>query len=318
MNIYFTNPLHLLFYEIKNGTRNPISNFLINRTIYSNFSLVDYAEEDKISFISEKKLKKIHKDAVDSGTTDRTFQNYVDSVLLDGQSVGWTTNRIKVKIGRFLKKILDENRTLWEEFIKNYYSNVKSEDELIEEIVNHYKAATKRIYDKDFDSKINFVSGEDIAYWYNESNYFEGKGSSLQESCMRFEKCEPFLQIYVNNPEICQLMIFKETPDKISLRALIWTLPDGRKYMDRIYSSKYADMTIFINHARKNNWLCFDLNSNGIKELYLPIKNIEYTHFPYMDTFKYYDKSTFILSKELYSRYTQIKLSSQEGGYESA
>ena len=75
-------------------------------------------------------------------------------------------------------------------------------------------------------------------------------------------------------------------------------------------------MNIFVNYARKNGWDCFEFNSE--KNIDVQLKNMEYSRFPYMDTFKYFNRETCLLSRNEYDRSTHVKLTSQEGSYERA
>ena len=56
------------------------------------------------------------------------------------------------------------------------------------------------------------VKGEDIRYWYYEEKY-DGYGGSLNGSCMKHKKCQHYFGIYVENPEVCQLLILKSHVD---------------------------------------------------------------------------------------------------------
>jgi hypothetical protein len=304
MNVYFSNALNFLLGEIRNNTSNPITHWIINNTKTSLFSFVDFAEGDKVSFISEAKLKQLNKEIA----PEKSFKDFISDDMKGGDSIAWTTNRIQVKIGRFFKKLIEENRKDFDDFMFSYYPDnhrywkldngdflKKSEDVMVEEVVNHYKSATKKVFDSEFDSKLVLLSGNHIAEWYNEAKYFPGN-ACLHESCMKKAKCHPYFEIYVNNPDVCQMLVFKETDDLISMRALIWTLADGSRYMDRIYSANYSDMNIFVNYARKNGWGCFEFNNE--ENIDVQLKNMEYEYFPYMDTFKYFNKDTCILSRK--------------------
>jgi hypothetical protein len=107
------------------------------------------------------------------------------------------------------------------------------------------------------EGNIEFVTGEDIRKWYLEENYQFDKGQ-LSNSCMRYERCQKYLDIYVENPEVCQLMILKgSNPDKIIGRSLIWKLQDGRFYQDRQYTNIESDKSVFANYAKSKGWLYY-------------------------------------------------------------
>jgi hypothetical protein len=117
---------------------------------------------------------------------------------------------------------------------------------------------------------------------------------------MRYKRCQEYLDIYVENPEACSLLILKgETPDKIVGRALIWTIHDGpgvagRKFMDRIYTIKDSDRLLFEAYAKENNIL------RSINYTYkIKVKEGRYDYYPYMDTLTSYDYEKGILSSSI-------------------
>ena len=58
-----------------------------------------------------------------------------------------------------------------------------------------------------------------------------------------------WLQIYTDNPDVCQLLILKDDDqqDKIKGRALVWKLsfPADTTYVDRIYTHDDSDLELF-------------------------------------------------------------------------
>ena len=190
----------------------------------------------------------------------------------------WTTGRTpQYGIGRWVRHIFNDVRQ----------TPIKNED--LESFVNAYKST----YDKINKGSENFeiVKGEDIRYWYLEDRYEEVKGQ-LGNSCMRYQRCQKYLDIYVENPEVCSLLILKgKTPDKIIGRALIWTLSDGKKIMDRIYTINDSDRLLFEAYAKENGILRGARNVDAIK-----VKKGRYDYYPYMDTFTCYDYEKGILS----------------------
>ena len=102
---------------------------------------------------------------------------------------------------------------------------------IIKKFNNAVKSKRENIF-KDF----KIVKDEDIRKYYLYESY-ESDNHTLGGSCMRYEKCQKYLDIYVKNPEVCQLLILKsdDDKDKIKGRALIWKLTNGEYYMDRIY-----------------------------------------------------------------------------------
>ena len=76
----------------------------------------------------------------------------------------------------------------------------------VEKFVNSYKTRFKMMID--MESLFEFVKGEDIRKWYLEDNYQLIRGQ-LGNSCMRYNKCQSYLDIYTKNPDVCQLLILK-------------------------------------------------------------------------------------------------------------
>tara|TARA_R100000734_G_C3316032_1_gene108335 strand:- start:315 stop:2420 length:2106 start_codon:yes stop_codon:yes gene_type:complete len=123
------------------------------------------------------------------------------------------------------------------------------EESIIEHICNQLKAKHT------FAAEMVVVSGEDIRHWYHENNtnYTVNTGT-LAGSCMRYDRCQPYLDIYVENPDKIKMLICRDN-DKIIGRALLWHDDNGDKaFMDRIYG---ADKTIAAckSWASKNGYL---------------------------------------------------------------
>lgn len=176
-----------------------------------------------------------------------------------------------IRIGRFFKKV-----------------NSDLTDAEIEKFVNSYKAKIES-YSKNL--KIEIVDGEDIRFWYLEENYKNGFGT-LNNSCMRYKKCQKKLDLYCDNPKKVKMTIIKNEKNKLLGRALLWKLskPKEKFYLDRVYTTDDYYKYIFEDFVEKNNFLSYDFDSfngelrvNDIKTSKQPDRN------PYMDTFEYYN-----------------------------
>ena len=222
--------------------------------------------------------------------TSRFYREYPDTDLEKFKDVKgnkfWKNGRTPhYGIGRWVRHIFNDVRQ----------TPIKNED--LENFVNAYKST----YDKvsKGSEKFELVKGEDIRYWYLEERYEEVKGQ-LGNSCMRYQRCQKYLDIYVENPESCSLLILKgETPDKIIGRALIWTIHDGpgvagRKFMDRIYTINDSDRLLFDAYAKEHDILKSQSHTYKIK-----VKEGRYDYYPYMDTFTCYDYEKGILTSSL-------------------
>jgi len=213
----------------------------------------------------------------------------------------WTKSRTDIGVGRWVRRI----------FTEVYKSTIP--DSKIEVFVNLYKATI----DGDDLDNFELVSGENIRKWYNEDNYERIRGQ-LGNSCMRYNKCQDFFDIYVMNPEVCQLLILKSDDDKnkISGRALIWKLTNGSYYMDRIYTINDSDRLLFEDYARVNKIEnIYDINV--VCTLEVKLGNHTYQKYPYMDTFVVYNPTTKILrdDEDLWPGQGYISIKDTNGGF---
>jgi hypothetical protein len=270
----------------KVGTQNPIPSILLdsknNKAVLDNISFIDLAnieEIDKITFIQ---LNRIIRDNSELIAKYPDFNSFLINSNINKNSRPWKSpQRTQMTIGRFVSRILQK-------------SNKGATPKQIEEFVNSWKAEAEM--ERGGYSNLHLVSGNDITYWYNSENYFSNKGQ-LGSSCMRYEDCEDFFGIYVENPEVCKLLIKKssEDPTKIVGRVLIWTLNDGEIYMDRVYTNNDWEINYFNSYYKEMGGKLFQWEDIG--DRYVQLKRSSFDQYPYMDTFKYLD----ITSKRLYS-----------------
>lgn len=223
----------------------------------------------------------------------------------------WLKNRQEIKIGRAVGALLKA---------ANIESFLQKD---IETFVNLYKAAIDKM--NDVFSNFEVVNGNDIAKWYNYRNYFERKGT-IGSSCMS-DVPENYLEIYYANPEQVSLVILRSTDrdDKIVGRALLWTLDNGKKFMDRIYTIKDSDVDIFREFAKENGWYSKYRNAstpsgevhgpNGREtiELNVYLNEKNYKYYPYLDTLKYFKPNVGLISN-IHSS-DSLLLESTDGDY---
>ena len=241
------------------------------------YTLIDKTDKnDMISYVQTSRFYREYPD-VDLEKLSGKIHNLIKN------SKFWTSGRTpNYGIGRWVRHIFNDVRQ----------TPIKNED--LESFVNAYKST----YDKmnKGSEKFELVKGEDIRYWYLEDRYEEVKGQ-LGNSCMRFQRCQKYLDIYVENPESCSLLILKgNTPDKIIGRALIWTIHDGpgvagREFMDRVYMINDSDKLLFEAYAKEHNIFRSQTYTYKIK-----VKEGRYNYYPYMDTFTCYDYEKGILT----------------------
>lgn len=220
--------------------------------------------------------------------------------------------RNRMKIGRLVRSLLND-------------IGAKFSDKDIEEFVNEYKAKIDNI--NNIEQYFEIVNGEDIRYWYSVDNYYAQEGS-LGGSCMRYDKCQEYLDIYVDNKTV-DLLILKSPNDseKIIGRALLWTLTDGSTFMDRVYVCKDFYSKIFKEYASKNNWLhkrsdnsqedCDVVKPDGSMregKLEVKVNGYEYEKYPYADTLKFYYIFDKTISNKADKKKDYIKIEDTEGG----
>ena len=210
----------------------------------------------------------------------------------------WNKYRVKIKIGRFIRKFFNEFTI----------SNFSIGDKDIEKFVNLYKS----YFSRDI-TKLKVVSGSDIQKYYLEENYHSVNGhkiGTLWNSCMRQKERNKFMKIYATNPHVKMLVFFSDD-DKVRARALLWEdvknhkdSESSIKFMDRIYYVYDHDINFFKDWAKENGYLTKweqsaksemlfenEQNSPVSLSLYVNLNTDGIFSFPYFDTFKYFNES---------------------------
>lgn len=205
----------------------------------------------------------------------------------------WKEQRSEFRVAKLAKSILN---TL----------GVSYTEPEVADFAQKYKAAYEAF--RSGFMKFDVVEGEKIAFWYKSSNYYRNAGT-LGNSCMK-EKGSDFFKIYSQNPDVCRMAILyddfgsvtngKYTSNRIVGRAIVWTLDDGKIFMDRIYGIEDAVIDKFKNFASSQGWFYKryqdrDTNphitgpggQNINQELKVIARNVSHTRYPYMDTICY-------------------------------
>jgi len=227
-----------------------------------------------------------------------------------------TRPRNEIKIGKLVKQIF-----------KNKYS-----DKEIEEFVNLFKSYSNN------GSTFKIVEGEEIKHWYNKKNYLEESGD-LGNSCMRYESCQDYFNIYIKNPEICKLLILTNSSDELLGRALLWKLnndceveKDKEKpifYLDRIYTIDDSTKTKFEQYAEENDYMYrlsssfnqykdFQWRGEEFEDYKINIKldKFKFESYPYMDTFKRLDVEEGVLHNDEETDENSYGLTQTDGSYQ--
>lgn len=188
--------------------------------------------------------------------------------------------------------------------VKSFLSNIGIEfpDTEYDKFVTEYKSMYELLKNKF--SNFEVVFGEEIRKFYLHNRYDNTRRSILQNSCMRYQKCQPYFDIYVENPEVCSMVIRRSfiDSDLITARALLWKLSDGSMFMDRVYYSREQEQNLFESWAIDNGYYYQnrdqDFRFDGKKADIDPevnLKKYKFDYYPYLDTFKYLDPETGIL-----------------------
>ena len=269
---------------------------------------------DKVSFIQVNRvLRMLDKEAGDPesknqgkliGQLPEDYLNKMYRLKNSQTNAVWNQQRTELGIGRFVTKVLQ----------KTTDALIKIDQNDINAFVDKFKAY------RDFQStkkdKFEVVQGEDIRKWYDEDTY-EDAQYHLNNSCMRYGKCQKYLNIYTENTNQVSMVIMKgSVPDKIIGRALIWKLDNGETYLDRPYANSDEDVNLFKEWGKSKGYVVYG-DSYSHKEVTLDKSNFQY--YPYMDTFRRFDPNEGILyndDDEDESYEGQYILNDTGGGYE--
>ncbi|MFA5586766.1 MAG: hypothetical protein WDA02_09625 [Saccharofermentanales bacterium] len=314
ITIYASQRLIELLSKINHRISNAIISEIRNYNCYP-ISYLDIGDSnDTISFIYSNKVRELQRDY---------DYKYTEMV--------WKDKRSEMKVGKIIKLLFGNS------FPINNPKGVDlpSKPIDIETFVNMFKAEREK--NENYD-RFDIVSGEDIIYWYNAKHYtrFTNCDTPLGKSCLRYDESAKLLTMYVNNPDKVRMLILKDDENKLRARALLWNLdlPEGRVYMDRVYSVNDFDIELFKDQARKNGWLHKERQTYGWNNvivdtrndsLYTPnnfIMNVKlngkkYNYYPYLDTLSIYNTETCILSNDgkLLKKSPHINLIDPGGSY---
>jgi len=245
-------------------------------------------------------------------------KNKYDDTSEIGDLFNQQKGRVKIKIGRFIKKFISQN----------IINELGISDKDIEEFVNIFKS-----YFIPSKNNLIVVDGGDILNWYLEDSYSKTLGiktGSLWNSCMRQSERNKFMLLYAKNPDKVKMLIFLTENGKLRSRALLWQdVRDNNglsyKVMDRVYSIYDHDVFLFKSWAKENGYISkleqsakcenlFDVNGYSASIncfVSLPIHDLSY--YPYLDTFKYYNPLNGQFSNSTDFKYT-YKLVQSSGG----
>lgn len=288
------------FEDILKSINDDISNDLlsfINKDIKTQYNAINITDtNDRLSFVSDNQFQNKIKQGV----------NPLDLFKDDNN---------KTNITRIVRQILKDNgKEYTDSDLSKFVDKFKAS-------YNSYKAKKER------KEPFRLVSGEDIRYWYLLDNYcnktLSGYGT-LGKSCMRYEECQSYFDIYVNNPNVVQLLIktdFEDGEEKLKARALFWKTDKGT-FLDRIYYTDFEEHQEMINWCKENLKPTFHPGKYiGDVKVVLESNQNEYSKYPYMDSLPYY----YTLERTLYSceqphvnqRSELLYLQDTDGGFQT-
>jgi hypothetical protein len=202
-------------------------------------------------------------------------------------------------------------------FISKVFKNINPKD--VEIFSNVFRAESNK---PSFEFKV--VSGPDIKKYYHHSKHVSDYGS-LGVSCMRYDRCQKYFQIYTQNPNTISMLVMLNDSDEVLGRSLLWQF-DGNKLMDRIYTindehlqfyfKKWADENDFLNRRQQNWYNSIQFQKSGIThevKLQVQLENFDFDYYPYMDTFRFLNTETGVLSNFLPEGTDFVTLCGSEG-----
>jgi hypothetical protein len=174
--------------------------------------------------------------------------------------------------------------------------------------------------------QLEVVSGKDIRKYYYEENYSKlaDSSSNLWGSCMRYESCQDYFDIFVENN--VKMLIAKDVFGKVVGRALLWECTNGRKAMDTIYTPErlrpmFIKWAIDNEHYYKSQQSChhheFDMFAGSPCddwEATIQLDDSDFSEYPYMDTFMYLNDDNHTLSNR--EGCHKLVLRDTSGGFE--
>ena len=285
-------------------------------------------KEGYFSFMQIKKAISAIKKTADDLSLNKTTVSNICKRIEDGTTSQSDVNFIYSKDPWNLK----DNKARGEGKIAKLVNQIfpdKYAKKEVEEFTNQFKKVGES------NAKFSLEYGEDIKHWYLESNYEEQTGH-LGTSCMRYERCSSYLNIYSENPEVCGLLILKdEDTQMIKGRALVWKLDkieieNVEFYMDRVYAIDDATKLMFDEYADTQGWLkrltssygdCQDFKLGkiayeGIKAS-VKLEEFDFELYPYMDTFKRLDhKKGLLINDENSEKEGCYIMTQTDGTYE--
>jgi hypothetical protein len=203
--------------------------------------------------------------------------------------------------------------------VNKIFKNLSAKE--VEIFNNFYRSAVTRI-----NYQFKVVDGSEIKYYYHIENY-KKESHSLGNSCMKYDNCQRYFNIYIDNPEIIKMLVMLDDDGFLMGRALLWNF-DDYKVMDRIYTINDDELPyqfkkwagehgyMYKYEQKWNNTLFFEMGGKKIeKKFSIKLPNWKYDRYPYLDTFKFMDMKRGVLYNYIPDEITVKTVSAPDGGY---
>ena len=257
-------------------------------------------KEGDIKFTQFKKALSILKKSAETNYPDNlTLYDYIDKKLSDG-SVSQLDINIFYNDSDWGIKDKSRNSTGIGRLVNQIFPGKYTSKE-VEDFVNSFKNVNKP-----GENELKLVKGQDIKKYYLYTNYAEESGD-LGNSCMRYTRCQEYLDIYTQNPNQVQLLVYLNEEDKVLGRALLWVLNDEKSddiegaeyFLDRIYGIDDSIKKLFQDHAETQGWawrtksgysdtkyITYKGEEHSGVKMSIELDKYDFNYYPYMDTFK--------------------------------
>lgn len=286
-------------------------------------------KEGDIKFTQFKKALSILKKSAETNYPDNlTLYDYIDKKLSDG-SVSQSDINTFYNDSDWGIKDKSRNNTGIGRLVNQIFPGKYTSKE-VEDFVNSFKNVNKP-----GENELKLVIGQDIKKYYLYTNYAEESGD-LGNSCMRYTRCQEYLDIYTQNPNQVQLLVYLNEEDKVLGRALLWVLNDEKSddiegaeyFLDRIYGIDDSIKKLFQDHAETQGWawrtksgysdtkyITYKGEEHSGVKMSIELDKYDFNYYPYMDTFKELDNS----ESKLYNNNDEDRnwtLTNTDGTYE--
>lgn len=220
-----------------------------------------------------------------------TVGNYLD-ILADGSISYLPANRTAENPYTANSRVVGKAGKLVRRFIKEEYAHYLQDVE-VERFTNKVRAEFMFRH-----AKIDIVRGNEIRKWYHHRSYAPDM-ATLVNSCMRYDRCQYWFNLYEQNEDTCGLVIMtNQQKTELYARALLWTNQDGTLLLDRTYGSdvtmerleQYGQEQNWLTKWKKNPTTTTSFNRKGQNEQLIsriPLKHALFDTYPYCDTMIY-------------------------------